>query len=43
MKEKHAEGKEKCCQRVQERRSAVSKYRKGEVLSVSTGKEKCCH
>jgi hypothetical protein len=32
MKEKPAEGK----------RSAVTGYRKGEVLSVSTGKEKYC-
>jgi hypothetical protein len=26
MKEKHAEGKEKCCHRVQERRSVVTEY-----------------
>jgi hypothetical protein len=25
------------------RRSAVTEYRKREVLSLSTGKEKCCH
>jgi len=28
---------------VQERKSAATECRKGEVLSLSAGKEKCCH